>query len=97
MVDVALHVEDRFPGGLRHCVEIAVADAPIHVPDGDPVKVAPKDLADLLGGIAVGDLGGLALNKGGMPAQLRHTRFKRAARVRVLEKKNNIASTLSRR
>ncbi len=64
--------------------------------DGDAVEIAAEDLADLLGRIAVGDLGGLALDESGMPAELGDAGFERAARA-CDEKKKSIASTLSRR
>ena len=82
---------------LRDVVQVVVADAPVDVADGDAVEIAAEDLADLFGGVAVRDLGGLANSmkapwppSWAMPAS-------KEPRVRVLLKKNSIASTLSRR
>src|SRR3990170_3809647 len=70
-------------------VEIAVADPPIDVPDGDAVEVTTEDLADLLGRIAVGDLRRLGLDKGGVAAKLSHTRLKRATGAGAAEKEQH--------
>ena len=43
MVDVALHIQHRRPAGVRHAVDVVVADAPVALADGGSVKVAPKD------------------------------------------------------
>ena len=58
VVEVALHVEHRDAARLGHLPDVRVADAPVDVADGDPVVVATEDLADLLGRVAVRDLGG---------------------------------------
>src|SRR5690554_1167039 len=79
MVDVALHIQHRRAGRLSDSVQVGVADAPIDVADGYAIKISPVDLADLFGGVAVSDLGRLALDESGVPSKLRHTRFKRAA------------------
>ena len=75
VVDVALHVQHRHPACLGHLTDIGVADAPVDVPDGDAIVVAAEDLPDLLGRIAVRDLGGPALHELGMPAKLGHARL----------------------
>ena len=97
VVDVALHVEHRHPARLGDVADVLVAEPPVALADGDAVVVAAEDLADLLGGVAVGDLGGLGLSMNwacppswAMPAS-------KEARVRVLEKKKSMARTLSRR
>jgi hypothetical protein len=76
MVNVALHIQNRHPGSFCHFIEVAVADTPIDVADGDAVKITAKDFADLLGGITVGDLGGLALNESAVAPQLCHASLK---------------------
>ena len=60
-----------------------------HVADGDAVEVAAEDLADLLGRVAVGDLGGLALDEGAVPAQLGHAGFERAAGAGAAEEEQH--------
>ncbi len=72
MVDLALHIEHRHPGGFGDGIQVAVAYAPFDMPDGDTVEVAAKDLADLALGVAVGDLGGLGFDKGRVPPELSH-------------------------
>ena len=81
MVDIALHVEHRYTRRLGNRVEIAIPDTPVHVTDGNAIVIAPKDLADLLGRIAVGDLCGLALDECTVSAQLGHAGLKGAARA----------------
>jgi hypothetical protein len=73
-----------------------VADGPIAVTDGDAVEIASVDLADFFGRVSVGNLGGGGLDEGAVPANCAIPASKEP-RVRVLLKKNNIASTLSRR
>ena len=51
----------------------------IILPNGDAAEIAAENLANFLGGVAMRNLGGLAVNKRAVPAQLRHARFKRAA------------------
>ncbi len=75
VVPVALHVEHRRAAGLGHRPDVVVADAPVDLADGDPVVVAAQDLADLLPGVAVPDLGGGAVEEHGVPAQLGHSGF----------------------
>src|SRR6266536_2525883 len=70
VVDVALHVEDRHPAGLGNLSHVPVARLPVDLPDGDPVVVASQDLPYLLGRVAVGDLGGAALDELRVPAEL---------------------------
>ena len=72
MINVALHIEHRHAAGFGDCIEVAVADAPIHVADGDPVVIASKNFSNFLGRIAVGDLGRFALDECSVPAQLGH-------------------------
>jgi hypothetical protein len=72
VVEVTLHVEHRHATCRSDIADVPVADAPVHVPDGDPVVVAPEDLADLPGGIAVGDLGRPRFDELGVAAELGH-------------------------
>ncbi len=89
VIDVALHVEHGHARGFGDGVEVAVADAPIHVADGDAVEVAAEDLADFLGRVAVRNLRRLAVDECAVPAQLGHARFKRAARARAAEEEQH--------
>ena len=75
VVDVALHIEHGYPAGLGDVTDVSVADPPVDVADGDPVVVAPEDLADLLGRVAVRDLGRAALDELGVAAELGHARL----------------------
>jgi hypothetical protein len=59
------------------------------VADGDAVEVAPEDLADLLGRIAVRDLGGLAFDERAVAAELGDAGFKRAACARGAEEEQH--------
>ncbi len=79
VVDVVLHVEHRDARVAGHLLEILVAGAPVAVADGDAVVVAPVDLPDLFGRVPVRDLGGLGVDKGGVPAQVGHAHLKRGA------------------
>jgi len=95
MVDVALHIEHGYAAGLRDIADIGVAHSPVDVADSDPVVVAPEDLPDLLacrralsGRAALDELG--VAPSWAMPAS-------KEVRVLVLEKKNSMARTLSRR
>ena len=76
MVDITLHVQDWHPGGFGHLVYVLVAHHPITVTDGDAIKIATIDLANFLGCVAVGDLGGGTFNECTMTAQLSHASFK---------------------
>ena len=89
MEDVALHVEDRDPAGRRDVADVVVAFAPVDVADRDPVVVAAQDLADLLGRVAVGDLGRPALDELGVAAQLGHARLERGARPGAREEEEH--------
>jgi len=89
VVDVALHIQNRHAAVSGDFVEVAVADAPVAVADGDAVKITSVNLADFLGGIAVRDLGCLALDEGAMSAELRHASFKRAARAGAAEEEQH--------
>ena len=77
VVDVALHVEDGHAARLGDLADVLVAFAPGHVADGDAVVVAAEDLADLLGRVAVGDLGRAALDELGVTTELGHARLER--------------------
>ena len=79
MVDVALHVEHGHAAGLGHLVDVLVAEVPVALADGDAVVVAAIDLADLLGGVAVADLGRVRVDEGGVAAQLGHARLEAGA------------------
>src|SRR5512143_2688169 len=57
--------------------------------DRQPVEVASEDLTDLLGRIAVRDLGGAAFNEGAVPAELGDARLERAARARAAEEEQH--------
>ncbi len=70
MIDVALHVEDGGAAVVGDTVQVFVAVAKITVADGDAVEVASEDFADLDGGIAVGDLGGVAVNESAVSTKL---------------------------
>jgi len=89
VVDVALHVEDRCAAGLGDFVLIGVAEAPIALANRQAVVVAPEDLADLLSGVAVRDLGGLRVDERGVAAELGHAGFKRPARAGACEKEQH--------
>ena len=68
MVDLALHIEDRNARGFGYQIEVAVADAPIHVADGDTVEIAAEDLAHFSFSIAMRNLGRTALDESRMAA-----------------------------
>ncbi len=57
--------------------------------DGDPVKVAPEDLADFLGGVAVRDLGGAGFDERAVPAELGHPGLERTAGARAAEEEQH--------
>ncbi len=57
--------------------------------DGDAVEVAAEDLAHLRLGVAVGDLGRLALDERGVAAQLGHARLEGAAGARAAEEEQH--------
>ena len=96
MIDFALHVEHGRARIFGNIVDVFIANLPVHVTNGEAIKVAAKDFADLDRRIAVRDLRCLAFDESRMTAELINAGFKRTT-CRVLEKKNNIASTLSRR
>ena len=77
MVDLALHVEHRHAAVLGHGVQIAVADAPVDVADGDAIEITAKYFTDLFRSVTVRDLGGARFNERCMAAQVGHTCFKR--------------------
>ena len=89
MEDVALHVEDGDPARRGDLTLVGVADLPVDVADGDAVVVAAEDLTDLLGGVAVGDLGRAALDELGVAPELRHARLERRPRPRAREKEQH--------
>ena len=89
VVDLALHIEHRDAARLGDVPDVAVAHAPVHVADRDPVVVAAEDLADLLRRVAVGDLGRPALDELGVPAELSHSRLERGARARAREEEQH--------
>lgn len=70
---------------LRHFVDVAVAHAPIALANRNAVEVATEDLPDLFCGVAVGDLCGVAVNEGSVPAELRHASLERATGARARE------------
>ncbi len=75
MVDLALHVEDWHPAGVCHVADVLVAHLPVALANGDAIKVATHDVADLLGSVPVGDLRGLGLDEGCVSPQLGHPRL----------------------
>jgi hypothetical protein len=77
VVDVALHVQHGHAARLGHVAHVLVARPPVALADGDAVVVTTQDLADLLGRVAVGDLGGLGLDELGVPPELCHARLER--------------------
>ena len=81
MVDVALHIQHRRPAGVRHAVDVVVADAPVALADGDAVIVAPKDFTDLLAGVAMADLCCLVVDECRVPPQLGHAGLEAGARA----------------
>ena len=86
---VALHVEHRHAAGGGHVADVAIAEAPIALADGDAVVVAAENLADLLGRVAVADLGGGAVDELRVPAQLGHAGLKAVARARAGEEEQH--------
>ena len=57
MINIALHVQYRHAAGFGDCVQVTVADAPVHVADGDAIVIPAEDFADFLGCVAMADLG----------------------------------------
>jgi hypothetical protein len=75
VVDVALHVQHGHSTGLSHVAHVLVSRPPVALADGDPVVVTTQDLADLLGRVAVCNLGRLGLDELGVSAELCHARL----------------------
>ena len=74
---------------MRNLIHVLVADTPIHVADGNPIEIAPEDLADFLGCIAVRDLGSARFDERAVPAQLGHASLKGTARARAAEEEQH--------
>ena len=89
MVDVALHIEHGYAAGLRDIADIGVAHSPVDVADSDPVVVAPEDLPDLFGGVAVRYLGRAALDELGVASELGHARLEGGPRPGAGEKEQH--------
>ncbi len=53
MIDVTLHVEDRSAAGFGNRVQILITIAKVTMTNGDAIKIATEDLADLHRGVAV--------------------------------------------
>ena len=90
----AAHAADKVlgeapAGTIATLKETLVANAPVTLANGDAVEIAAHDLADLLGGVAVADLGGGAVDEGCVPAQLRHARFEAGTGARAGEEKEH--------
>ena len=77
VVHVALHVQHGHPARLGHVAHVLVARPPVALADGDAIVVTTQDLADLLGRVAVSDLGRLGLDELGVPAELGHAGLER--------------------
>ena len=45
MVDLTLHIQNWDAGGRRNVIKILIANAPIHVANGDPVKVSAENIS----------------------------------------------------
>ena len=80
MIPVALHVEDGHPRSLGDIPDVRVPEPPVDLADGDAVVVPTEDHTDLLGGVAVGDLGRLRLDELGVPTELGHAGFEAGTR-----------------
>ena len=89
MVDVALHIEDRHARRFGDRVEVAIADAPVHVANRDAVEIAPENFADFFRRVAVRNLRRARFDERAVPAELRDAGFKRAARARAGEKEQH--------
>ncbi len=89
MINITLHIQDRHAAVPGNFIEVGIANAPVAVADGDAVKIAAVDLADFFGGIAVGNLGGLAFDESAVPTELSHASFERAAGARAAEEEQH--------
>jgi hypothetical protein len=76
VVDITLHIQDRYPAGFGNIVQVFIAYQPVAMTDGDAIKITAEDLTDLFGSITMCDLGGSAFNKSPMSTQLCNTGFK---------------------
>ena len=44
MVDLTLHVQNRDAGGRGNVIKVLIANTPIYMANGDPVKVSAENL-----------------------------------------------------
>ncbi len=89
MEELALHIEHGGAGGFGDPVDVLVAVVPVALADGDAVEVTAQNIADLLGGVAVGHLRRLRVDEGRVPAQLGHAGLEGAAGAGAAEEEQH--------
>jgi hypothetical protein len=61
MVHVALHIQHWHWTVFGHFVDVLIAEVPVALADGNAAEVAAENLPNLLGGVAMRNLGGVSV------------------------------------